>query len=380
MIFTNAYLMPMSSPPIESGYLRVKAGKIQSIGTMDMAPPSEPSEEAVDLAGKLLLPGFIDAHCHLGIIEEGMRWEGSDANENTNPVTPHLRAMDGINPYDKAFGEARAAGVTCTAVSPGSVNVIGGDICVIKTTGRTLEEMRIKTPVAVKMALGENPKLAYGQNHKMPKTRMGEVGCIRKALYKAKTYLEKLEAGNTPDYDLECEALLPLLRREVPAHIHAHRAYDIMTGIRIAEEFALDYVIVHCTEGHLIADILAEKKARAICGPLITNASKPEVLERSPATPAALLSAGVDTAICTDHPEVPIQHLALSAALTLGAGLTRQQALESITVAPARILGLEGSMGALAAGCDADILVFDGDPLAPGVRPEQVYIGGERRI
>lgn len=376
MILKNAHLLPMLTPPIPSGYLKLEGESILSLGPMAEMPPPGPGEEVIDLQGKQLLPGFIDAHCHLGLMEEGMRWEGDDANESTDPVTPHLRAMDGINPLDRAFAEARAAGVTCAAIAPGSANAIGGDICVVKTAGRTIDEMTVRTPIAIKMALGENPKNVYGQKQKPPKTRMGEAGCIRKQLYRAKRYLEELGAGNSVPFDLECEALIPLLRGEIPAHIHAHRAYDIMTGIRIAEEFSLDYVLIHCTEGHLIADVLAEKKAKAICGPLLTNRSKPEVGERSLATPAALAAAGVEVALCTDHPEVPIQYLALTASLAHGAGLSRQQALEAVTLTPARILGLGDRLGALAPGYRGDLLVFGGDPLGAGVLPERVYIGG----
>lgn len=367
---------------IARGYVEVRDGKIAEAG--DMADcPAVPDSECLDLDGKMLLPGFVDAHSHIGLMEDSLGLEGDDTNEQSEPVTPHLRAIDGINPFDRCFAEARQAGVTTVVVSPGSANPIAGEICALKTAGRWVDRMVIRQPLAIKFSLGENPKMTYGEKAEIPMTRMATTALIREQLYKAKRYLENSDLAaadadrDAPEYDIQCEALLPLLRGEICAHFHAHKAYDLLTAIRIAEEFSLDYVLVHCTEGYQIADILAEKQARAICGPIICARTKPELVGQTLENVALLMQAGVTVAVSTDHPEVPVNFLTASAAMAGTAGLTWLQKLSTITISAARAVGLDDRIGSIAPGKDADLLVFHEDPFAVGAKPECVMIAGE---
>lgn len=381
MLLINAKIMPMDSPVIESGYVRVKDGKIAELGGMEDFKATQ-DEEVIDLGGRLLLPGFIDAHCHVGLYEDGLGLEGDDLNEDTDPVTPHLRAIDGINPFDRCFEEALQHGVTCTVVSPGSANPVAGQICALKTSGRWVDEMIVAQPLAIKFALGENPKSVYGIKSQTPVTRMATVAIIREQLQKAKHYLDgknKAESDpelDEPDYDARMEALLPLLEGKIRAHFHAHKAYDILSAIRIAKEFSLNYTIIHCTEGHLIADILAEQKAMVICGPLICARMKPELVNLTAENCARLSDAGVPVAISTDHPEVPIDFLANSAAVAVSGGMSREKALEAVTITAARTVDLDGRLGSITVGKDADLLVFSKDPLQVGVKPDIIFIDG----
>lgn len=385
MLFTNARIMTMEEAGvIPGGFVRVHGGKIVQVGEMSRCPSD--GEDRIDLGGGLLLPGFVDAHSHLGLYGDGLGAEGDDLNEESDPCTPHLRAIDGINPFDRCFTEARAAGVTCAVVSPGSANPVAGQVCAVKTAGRWVDRMAVAQPLAMKFALGENPKMTYGGKSQGPYTRPATAAIIREQLSKAGRYLcGKQKAGNDPEldepeYDAKNEALIPLLRGEIAAHFHAHKAYDILTAARIAEEFDLEYTIVHCTEGYLIADILARLEAKAVVGPMICARTKPELAGLSLENCAKLIAAGVTVAISTDYPEMPADFLPLSAALAAANGLDRDQALQCITIGAARAAGLEGRVGSIAPGKDADLLVYDEDPLGLYARPGMVYIGGERVV
>jgi len=379
MYIYNAKINTMDNLIIENGYVKIDAGKIIDVSK---GKPTTITADDIDAKGKLLLPGFIDAHTHLGIIEDGLGFEGDDCNEETDPVTPHLRSIDGINPFDRCFEEAVEAGITSVLSSPGSANTICGEIVAIKTNGRRIDDMIIKT-VAMKFALGENPKTVYNDKDETPVTRMATVALIREALYKAKKYAEALEKSredediDAPEYDMKCEALLPLLRKEVTAHFHCHRADDICTVLRIRKEFDIKCVLVHATEGYKIADILADEKIDVIVGPIICDRSKPEMKQLNAQNAGILQKNGVKIALCTDHPVIPVQYLAMSGAIAVKNGLDRQNALEALTINPAEICGIADRVGSITVGKDADLCLFDGDPLDVMTSPCLVMISGK---
>ena len=385
MKLKNAVLHTMEGIDYENGWMTVENGVITGLGPMGICP-QQPGEEWLDLDGAHIYPGFIDAHTHLGIWEDGLTFEGDDGNEETDPITPQLRAIDALNPMDRCFREALESGVTTVITGPGSANPIGGQLAAIKTAGRCIDKMIVKAPVAMKMALGENPKTVYHGKNQTPVTRMATAALIREQLRKAERYLDDTERAlaeedfDPPEYDIKCEALLPLLRREIPAHIHCHRADDIFTAIRIAEEFQLDYVIVHGTEGHLITEELAEKKARVLSGPILCDRSKPELRNLTPACPGKLTEAGIQTALITDHPVIPIQYLPLCAGLAVREGMDPEMALRAITIEPARVCGLDDRLGSLAVGKDADFSVFRQNPLTIAAKPEKVFVGGREIV
>lgn len=385
MKLKNAVLHTMEGIDYENGWMTVENGVITGLGPMGICP-QQPGEEWLDLDGAHIYPGFIDAHTHLGMWEDGLTFEGDDGNEETDPITPQLRAIDALNPMDRCFREALESGVTTVITGPGSANPIGGQLAAIKTAGRCIDKMIVKAPVAMKMALGENPKTVYHGKNQTPVTRMATAALIREQLRKAERYLDDTERAlaeedfDPPEYDIKCEALLPLLRREIPAHIHCHRADDIFTAIRIAEEFQLDYVIVHGTEGHLITEELAEKKARVLSGPILCDRSKPELRNLTPACPGKLTEAGIQTALITDHPVIPIQYLPLCAGLAVREGMDPEMALRAITIEPARICGLDERLGSLAVGKDADFSVFRQNPLTIAAKPEKVFVSGREIV
>jgi len=370
------YTMDDSLGVIENGYLKAENGKITEIGSCD----GEPS-------GGILFPGFIDGHTHLGLAEDSLDFEGDDTNETGDPVTPQLSAVDGLNPFDRCFEEARAGGITCVAVSPGSANPIGGRISVIKTAGHRADKMIVKSPVAIKFAMGENPKSVYHSKNQSPETRMATSAMIRENLIKARKYKEALERAQAtygtddevdePDFDIKCDSLIPLLNGEVSAHFHAHRADDIFTAIRIAKEFSLKYSIVHCTEGHLVPDELAEEGITAFVGPNLCDRSKPELKNSTFKNPAILSKAGIKFGITTDHPVVPLQYLPLCAALACKNGMDRNEALRAITIYPAEILGVADRVGSIAVGKDADLVLFDRDPFDIMSEVKGVWIDGK---
>ena len=381
MLIINARLYTMAGPIIKSGYLRTDGGVIAELGPMPTAPQA--GEEVVDAQGASLYPGFIDAHTHLGMWEDGLTFEGDDGNEETDPVTPQLRAIDAVNPVDRCFREALGAGVTTVVTGPGSANAIGGQLAAIKTCGTCIDRMIVKAPLAIKMALGENPKTVYHGKNQAPSTRMSTAALIREQLYKAKRYLEEKERAekdedfDLPEYDMKCEALLPALRREIQVHFHAHRADDIYTAVRISREFNLDYVIIHGTEAHLIAGGLVEEGARVLSGPFLCDRSKPELRNQTPASPGVISGAGVPAAIVTDHPVIPIQYLPLCAGLAVREGMRYEDALRAITINPAKICGLDHRVGSLEVGKDADMALFDQDPLTIAAKPRMVFAGGK---
>ncbi|NLJ98232.1 MAG: amidohydrolase [Tissierellia bacterium] len=366
MIFIkNGHIFTMAGEIIEKGSILIKDGKILEVGE-DLVAPLD--AKTIDAEGKMVLPGFIDAHCHIGMWEEGMGFEGSDGNEMMDPVTPQLRAIDAINPMDEAFEEAYIGGVTTAVTGPGSANVIGGMFAALKTYGKRVDDMIIKEPIAMKIAFGENPKRVYEAQKKSPITRMATAAILREALFKAKAYMKKKEEGKEdptkmPEYDMKMESLSLVLNKEIPLKAHAHRADDIFTAIRIAKEFDVDITLDHCTEGHLIADYLAEEGKAAIVGPTLSNRSKIELRNLTFDTPRILHEAGVKIAITTDSPVIPLQYLPVCAGLAHKSGLEEIEALKAITINAAEITGIDDRVGSIEPGKDADIVIFDGNPI-----------------
>ena len=383
MLIINGTVHTMDGVTIPNGYVAVSEDKIAQVGPMEQCPEQWPGQ-TLDAQQGHIVPGLIDAHCHLGLFGDALGFEGDDGNEATDPCTPHLRAIDAINPLDRCFAEARAAGVTTVLTGPGSANPISGQFAAIKTTGRWVDAMVVRAPVAMKLALGENPKGVYHERHETPVTRMATAAIIRENLSKALEYKEKLERAlededeEKPDYDAKLEALLPVVRGEVPVHIHAHRADDIATGIRIAKEFDLHCVIVHGTEGHLIPELLLDEQVPVISGPCLGDRSKPELANLTIESPAALTLRGVKVAICTDHPEVPIQHLPLCAAMAVKGGMNPEMALAAITINAAEIVGIADRLGSLTPGKDADIVITSGHPINLLSRVTAVIVAGQQ--
>ena len=367
LVIKNARLLTMAENGSFVGDIRIDGGKIAEIAqNVDTT-----GCDVFDAEGMYAMPGIIDAHSHIGMWEDGMGREGSDGNEATNPVTPEMRSIDGINPFDRCFREAVACGVTTAVTGPGSANVVGGTFVAMKLYGRSMDEMILKFPVAMKAAFGENPKRVYGDKA-TPATRMAIAAILRKALAGALDYAKKIEnakddPSKMPERDLGKEALLPVIRRELPLKIHCHRADDILTAIRIAKEFNVRFTLDHCTEGYLIPDLLKEAieetGAGIIIGPLLTDRSKIELRNVSFSAPKALYDAGIDFAMMTDHPVIPEQYLPVCAALAVREGLPEDAALRSITINAARITGIDDRVGSLEVGKDADIAVFSGHPL-----------------
>lgn len=379
ILLKNAYLYTMAGTEIKNGDLLIKGDKIAAVGEELQVDGAE----TIDLSGQYVTPGFIDAHCHIGMFEDSLGFEGDDGNEMTDPVTPQLRAIDALFPTDRTFDEALAAGVTTAVTGPGSANVIGGQFAAVKTYGRTIEEKLLRAPVAMKIAFGENPKRVYNNQKKSPTTRMATAAILRESLYKAKEYIEKKQAaagdqGKMPAFDLKWESLLPVLNNEIPLKAHAHRADDIMTAIRIAEEFKLRITLDHCTEGHLIADLLAARGYPAIVGPSFGDRSKVELRNLTFETPGILSKAGVKVAIMTDAPVIPLQYLPLCAKLAVRNGMEPEEALKAITINPAEIVGLSQRVGSLEVGKDADLVVFDQNPLAFETNIMIVFVNGQK--
>lgn len=340
-------------------------------------------EEAYDCSGKYIMPGLIEAHSHIGLFETGIGWEGSDGNEMTNPITPALRAIDGINPYDIAFKEALEGGVTVACTGPGSANVIGGTFTIIKFKGNIVEDMIVKRVAAMKCAFGENPKRVYGKSNKMPQTRMGIAYLLRKTLTEAENYRAKKEKAMTEKdkvfpIDLDMEALIPVLKREIPLKAHCHRADDICTIIRIAEEFNVKVTLDHCTEGFLICDYLKEKGYPAIVGPSFGAKGKIETNKKSFENAGILNRAGIKIAITTDHDVTPQQSLIMCAALAMKAGLSELEALKAVTINPAEILEIDDKKGRLKDGLDADIVIWNKHPFDLQATVEAVFIEGDK--
>jgi imidazolonepropionase-like amidohydrolase len=376
LAFVNAHVVPIEGQPFE-GTVRVRDGRIVALGSSLTVPAAA---TVVDAQHRWLLPGFIDAHTHLGVHEEGEGWAGSDTNELTNPVTAAVRALDAIKPADLAFDDALSGGITTVNVNPGSGNPIGGLTVAVHTHGRTVDEMVLRSPSGLKSALGENPKRVYGDKKQTPSTRLGTAAVIREAFVEARNYLDKrevIEPGKPPHArNLTSEAMGQVLTGSIPWRQHCHRADDIATAVRIADEFGYRLVIDHGTEAHLIADLLAAKGIPVLIGPLFTSRSKVELRNRSLANPGLLAAAGIEISIITDHPVVPINFLVHQATLAVKEGLDRTTALRAITINPARALGIDGRVGSLAVGKDADLVLWSGDPLDVMQRALRVFIGG----
>ena len=344
------------------GEQRIKAESYADIPVMEIVP--ETGEKVLDAQGGWILPGFVEAHCHLGIQEEKKGMEGNDCNEAVNPITPWLRALDAINPMDSAFMDAIRAGITCVQVGPGSSNVVGGQFLVMKTAGRCIDQMVVKAPSAMKVAFGENPKVNYSEQEKSPTTRMAIAGMLRKELFEAKAYWEKRRAQQADfEVDFTKECWLPVFDGKIPLKAHVHRADDIFTAIRIAKEFGFSMTLDHCSEGHLIAGELAQAGYPAIIGPDLTSRNKIEVQNAAFKTVGILHKAGVTVTITTDHPVCLIQTLPICAGLAVKAGLPFMAGLRAITIEAARIAGVEERVGSLETGKDADISIFTTNPM-----------------
>ena len=370
----NAKILTMAGQDYERGDILLDNGKICAVGETLSAPAGA---QIVEAGGLWALPGFIDAHCHLGMWEDGMGFEGADGNETTDPVTPHLRAIDAINPEDVCFREAREAGITTACTGPGSANVLGGQFAAVKTVGNRIDEMILRAPLALKAAFGENPKRAYSEKDKSPSTRMATAATLREALVAAQEYIKKQGTDKQPDRNLKMEALGLVLQRKVPLKIHAHRADDILTAVRIAREFDIDFSIEHCTEGYRIIDHLKGDGVKVILGPLLSDRSKIELRNLTYEAPRIFEEAGVPFALMTDHPVIPLQYLPVTAALAVREGLSERAALEAITINAARITGIDDRVGSLTAGKDADVVLFDGNPLDFRTRTRHVFIDGK---
>ncbi|WP_227764688.1 amidohydrolase [Zhaonella formicivorans] len=379
LAIVNGHVRTMAGPVIKGGRVLIEGSKILAVGGQEIAVPAE--AQVIDAAGKEVMPGLIDAHCHLGIMEEIYQIEGDDTNEYSDPVTPHLRAIDAVNPMDAGFRDAVRAGVTAVFTGPGSANVVGGLGLVMHTFGRVVDHMVLKNPAGLKVAFGENPKRVHGEQKKMPMTRMANAALLRENLVAAQNYLAKFgeaaEPGKRPERNLKLEALGLALQGIIPLRAHAHRADDMMTAIRIAEEFGVKLVLEHCTEGHLIADELGEKGVPVVVGPSLTSRAKVELKERSFKTAGVLANQGLTVALMTDHPVIPIEYLPVCAALAVKDGMRAEEALKAITINPAKILGVEGQIGSIEKGKSADIIVVNGSILDLYARVELVIVSGK---
>lgn len=362
LFIKNGHIKPMVGPNLPCGDILIgDDGKIVDIGVSLRASENCP---VIDAQGRLVTPGCIDAHCHIGLDNEAVGWEGMDYNEIVDPITPQMRAIDSIYPQDEAFALAVQGGVTTACTGPGSANVVGGTFAVIKLHGNRVDNMVLKDAVAMKCAFGENPKRCYGQGgKKAPMTRMGVAALLRELLFKTRRYMEDKAAGKNPGFDMKLEAMIPVLEGKMPLKAHAHRADDILTSIRIAKEFGVKLTLDHCTDGAVIADELAKEGYPAFVGPSLGSKTKVELANKSFTTPQALHKAGVAVSIITDAPVIPLQYLPMCAGLAADAGLDREEAWRAITINPATALGIADRVGSLEAGKDADIVIWSTDPI-----------------
>ena len=382
MILIGGRMKTMAGPDIPYGFLHIVDGKIREIGPLESGETiSDRGEQIVMLPPGIIMPGIIEAHCHMGITEEKKGMEGDDCNETVNPVTPFLRAIDAINPMDAAFDDAVRAGITSAMIGPGSSNVVGGQFAFVKTKGRRIDDLIVKAPAAMKVAFGENPKVNYSGQGKSPSTRMAIAALLREELFRARQYADRRKnaekAGEYFEKDFRLECWLPVLRGEIPLKAHVHRVDDIYTAIRIAREFQIRMTLDHCSEGHLIAEELAAEGFPAIVGPDLTSRNKIEVQNTAFKTAGILQKAGVEIAITTDHPVSLISSLPLCAGMAVKAGLDEEYALKAITIHAARICGVENRVGSLEPGKDADIAVFSGNPMEIATKTLMTIIDGK---
>lgn len=381
LLIKGGYVKPIVGEDIENGEVLIDGGKIVAVGKNLDVPAGC---EVYDASGCMVTPGFVEAHCHIGIHEEAIRWEGNDTNEYSNPVTPELRAIDGINPRCEAFRLAIGGGVTTAVTGPGSANIIGGTFAAIKLAGDCVDDMVIRQPVAMKIAFGENPKGCYGNDgKKRPVTRMAVAATLRDVLTRTKRYAAEIEAAErdpskTRPYDMQLEAMLPVIRREIPLKAHAHRADDILTALRIAREFDVDITLDHVTEGHLIVEHITKAGKPVLVGPSFVSKSKYELKDRTFATAGILNRAGLSVSLITDAPVVPLYYLPLCAGLSVKAGMDEAEAWKAITINPAKATGIDSRVGSLEPGKDADIAIFEGNPLRDiCARAKQVFVNGK---
>lgn len=377
MLIFNGKIFTMTGKPVDCGYIRTEGKVITEVGTMSSLDKRQKGEEVLDVDGAWVLPGLIEAHAHIGISEEKWGAIGDDCNELTNPVTPALRAIDAVNAMDPAFHDAIKAGITSVMTGPGSSNVVGGQFVFMKTQGRCVDNMAILNPAAMKAALGENPKTTYGEQGNCPATRMGEAALLRRTLLEAVQYQKDKERGRLDREDFEKEPWMPVLQRVIPMKVHAHRADDILTAIRIAKEFNIDITIDHGTEAHLIVDEVKASGFPVIVGTDLTSRSKLEVQNMNFKTNKILAEAGVLIAVTTDHPVALIQYLPLCAGLAVKEGLPMEEGLKAITINPAKICRVEQRVGSLEAGKDADIAIFTGNPMEVFTKTLYTIIDGE---
>ena len=367
ILIRNGLVKTMAGPDIENGQVLLDGGKIVAVGKEVNAPADA---QVIDATGCLVTPGLIDGHCHIGMEEAAIGFEGTDGNECTDPLTPQVRAIDAIQPMDETLAQAAAAGVTTAVTGPGSGTVVGGTFVALKMHGSRVDDMVLKYPVAMKCAFGENPKRVYGTQKKMPMTRMGTAALLRDLLARTVEYDEAKKAyaadpknNKKPAIDVKLEAMLPVIHKEIPLKAHAHRADDIFTALRIAKEFDVDITLDHCTEGHLIVDELVKEGKGVLVGPTMGDKSKFELKNKSFETPKAMNEAGLTMCIVTDAPVLPLEYLSLCAGLAVNAGLDEQEAWKAITINPAKITGLSDRVGSLEVGKDADVAIFRGNPI-----------------
>lgn len=371
LLIKNGHIKTMAGREYANGSVLIgDDGKIAAVGEALEAPASA---RVIDAQGRLVTPGCVEAHCHIGLDNEAVGWEGRDYNEIVEPITPQMRSIDSIYPQDEAFANAVRGGVTTACTGPGSANVIGGTFTAIKLVGNRVDNMIVKDPIAMKCAFGENPKRCYGQgSKKSPMTRMAVAALLRETLFKTRRYMEDKAAGKNPPFDMKLEAMEPVLRGEIPLKCHAHRADDILTAIRIAKEFGVKMTMDHCTDGEVIADELAKEGFPAFVGPSLGGKSKVELQNKSFTTPGVLSKAGVKVSIITDAPVIPLQNLPMCAGLAAGAGLPMEEAWKAITINPAESLGIADRVGSLEPGKDGDVVIWTADPLTT--------IGGEAYV
>ena len=361
LLIKNGHIKTMAGPDIAQGCILIEDGKIVAVGEHLQAPENA---QIIDAGGRLVTPGCIDAHCHIGLDNEAMGWEGMDYNEIIDPITPNMRAIDSINPMDESFDNALRGGVTAACTGPGSANVVGGTFTTIKLAGNRVDNMIIRDAVAMKCAFGENPKRCYGQaGKKAPMTRMGTAALLRELLMKTQRYIEDKENDKNPAFNMKLECMIPVLKKQMPLKAHAHRADDIFTAIRIAKEFDLKMTLDHCTDGALIADELAKEGLWAFVGPSLGSKTKIELAHKSFTTPGVLHEAGVPISIITDAPVIPLEYLPMCAGLAAKSGLPMEEAWRAITINPATAIGIADRVGSLEAGKDADIVIWTADPL-----------------
>ncbi|MBQ8301373.1 MAG: amidohydrolase [Clostridia bacterium] len=379
-LIKNAKIITMTGENYENGCVLFDE-KILYVGSDE----NQSADEVIDAQGLTVMPGLIDAHCHVGMFEDSMGFEGADGNEDSDPITPHLRAIDGINPFDRAFKEAKNAGVTTVVTGPGSANPVGGQFAAVKTDGICIDDMIIKAPCAMKFALGENPKSVYSEKDDAPVTRMGTMALIRELLIKSKEYTDKLDAyeenseeNEKPEFDMKYDAMLPVLRKEIPVKIHAHRADDICSAIRIGKEFDILVTLEHCSDGDAVLPVLMREKLPVMLGPTLSDRSKIELKNLTFATYKNLSDNGIDVAIITDHPEITIENLPLCSVMAVKHGMNEEKALEAITIIAAKNCYIADRVGSLEVGKDADIAVFTDLPTRFDAECTMTFINGKK--